>query len=234
MLVRRVLALAMVSSSLAACGALIGIDDELGVDAPPVAPIPDGGPAPEVGPMRDAADGPIILTGDAAASAKRAFLTSTGTNGILNGVVGADARCVAAANAAGLGGGPWIAWISGDGVSAIDRIKHAGAYQLLDGRRVVANKAQLTTGHLDTPIDFTEKRQIASSNEPWVWTGTLANGQSSAGRCNDWTTSYFATLGAAGSFDQSTDGKWTDNGGPGGGFRNWGCQSNGRLYCFEQ
>ena len=243
MSVRRACVLLGLSSALGACGSLIGVED-LGVDSVPAAPTPDG-QAPEVqapteaGPSADGAtttDGGGPLVDGATPPKKRVFLTSTSTTGTLAnhpGITGADTLCTNAANAALLGGGPWVAWMSGNGKKAIERITYDGPYYTLTDRRIVANKVQLTSGELDGPINIQENKVTATSQQPWVWTGTLSNGEASV-TCNDWTTNDFAIFGAAGSFDQSTAGRWTDNGGPGAGFRNWGCQTNGRLYCFEQ
>jgi len=239
---RYLCALLALSSAVGACGTLIGVQD-LGVDpAPKPAPAVDGqaAPLPEAGPEPEdaAADpdssvvGPVL---DAAIPRRRVFLTSGVTTGTLAGhpgIAGADALCTAAATSAALGG-TWVAWMSGNGKNAIDRLTWDGAFVTLTDRQIVAQKSQFLSGHLDGTIDVTETKVVATSNQPWVWTGTLFNGQASV-TCNDWTTENFAIFGTAGSFTRSTDGKWTDNGGPGAGFRNWGCQTNGHLYCFEQ
>lgn len=218
--------------ALAACAGILGIDD-LGVDAQTVTAVPDAEPEADVqAVIVDAAMPMEAGDGSPEAGAKRVFLTSDVSNGIMNGTAGADARCTVAATRGALGGGPWVAWMSGNGANAIDRITYDGPYYLIDGRRVVSSKSQLRSGNLDVAIDVTENRLIASG-APWVWTGTLATGLASE-TCNDWTTNNFATFGALGSFDQPKNGDWTDNGGPGGGFRNWGCQTSGRLYCFER
>jgi hypothetical protein len=241
-------ALVGLSSLLGACGSLVGIQD-LGVDSSSTAPAPDAqAPAPEAGatPNAPAAPppkinvpsdgGPLV---DAATANKRVFLTSTVMTGKLDnhpGVDGADALCTSIAKAALLGNGLWVAWLSGNGKNAIDRLDstYEGPYVTvgLPPRQIVANKAQLASGHLDGPIDVMEDKQTASSNQPWVWTGTVANGAASA-TCNDWTDEGFA-VGTIGSFDQSTGGRWTDNGGPQPLVPNWCCNTLARLYCFEK
>lgn len=240
MFVRRACVLLALSSVVGACGSLIGIQD-LDVNTKAAVPKPDGqapteagGETPDAAPPTTDDSGTVVDS--STTPKKRVFLTSTSTTGTLAvhaGITGADTLCTAAANTAKLGGGPWVAWMSGNGKKAYERITYDGPYFTVTGRQIVGSKVQLTSGHLDGPIDVMENKVTATSNQPWVWTGTLSNGEASA-TCNDWTSEQFAVFGAAGSFDQSTDGKWTDNGGPGGGFRNWGCQTNGRLYCFEQ
>jgi hypothetical protein len=240
-------ALVALSSVLGACGSLLGIQD-IGVDSSSAAPAPDApAPSSETSPRPDSAPPPPPRTDaeseggtivDAATANKRVFLTSTVMTGTLAnhpGVDGADALCTSIAKAALLGEGPWVAWVSGNGKNAIDRLSstYEGPYVTLTGRQIVANKAQLTSGQLDGPIDVMEDKQDASSNQPWVWTGTLANGQASVA-CTDWTDENFAS-GAIGFFDQSAGGRWTDNGGPQPPLlRNWGCNTPARLYCFEK
>ena len=168
--------------------------------------------------------------GDAGTEEKRVFVTSTAFNGIMGGVSGVDARCIAAADRAGLGS-DWVAWISADGKNAIDRITHDGPYVRLDGARVVRDKSQLVLGVLTSPIDRTESGETVTENL-LVWTGTFMNGTFSTD-CNNWSTNNALTYGAMGTLSR-VDRQWTDNGGPGAGFRNWGCQTSARLYCFER
>ncbi|MDB5218955.1 MAG: Tryptophan synthase alpha chain [Myxococcaceae bacterium] len=241
---RHLCALVALSSMLGACGALIGIED---ISADTVATTPDGGKIPETGlPLPDAGlDGsmPVVDSGgpvaDGATPKKRVFVTSTPTTAKLAnhpGVDGADTLCTNAAASAGLtlNGRVWRAWMSGNGKNAIDRITYDGPYFTLTDRQIVANRAQLTSGFLDGPIDITENKVTLTGNEPYAWTGTLANGQGSI-TCNDWTFDVVSptVYGIAGTITESTNGKWTNNGGPGGGFPGYGCQLNAHLYCFE-
>ena len=217
--------------ALGACAGLVGIE-ELGVDAPPISV--DG--AITDAPLEGRADVALLDAAEAAvdAGSKRVFVTSDLENGAMGGVAGADARCAAAAARGGLDGGAWVAWVSASAANAVDRIEHPGAYLLLDGRRVVASKSQLTTGNLDVAIDITEDNQLVKGSTV-VWTGTFPNGQTSVS-CNNWTSNGVIVYGAAGSLDRPKNGDWTDNGGPSPaqGFPNWGCQTAGRLYCFER
>ncbi|MBX3258175.1 MAG: hypothetical protein KIS78_21640 [Labilithrix sp.] len=167
---------------------------------------------------------------DDAGRDKRVFVTSDAWNGVMGGLSGADTRCVAAADRAELGG-DWIAWISADGEDAIARIEHDGPYVRLDGARVVRNKAQLRSGILTVAIELTETGEAVAENR-LVWTGTLENGARSAD-CNNWSTDNVVVFGAIGTLNRRDRG-WTDNGGPAPGFRNWGCQTKARLYCFER
>lgn len=225
--------LVLASMLVAACAPIVGITDlDVEVDAEEDASAP-----PSEQPRTDSAvpdDASSSSDDDAASDAgiveKRVFVTSTAFNGIMGGAAGVDARCVAAADRVGLGG-DWIAWISADGNNAIDRITHDGPYVRLDGARVVRDKSQLASGVLTSPIRLTEKGEAVTENL-LVWTGTFVDGTFSTD-CNNWSTSNVLTYGAMGTLSR-VDHWWTDNGGPGGGFRNWGCQTSARLYCFER
>jgi hypothetical protein len=231
---RRILALLLVPSLLAGCGLLIGVE-ELGVDpsdaSAPVVVVEAQAPD-VVDAAKPPVDASVVDASDATVrTSRRVFLTSTQTKGAFDGATaGADKACTAAATTAKLGGGPWVAWLSGNGKNAIDRITYDGPYVRLDNAPVVP-----TSGKLDNPINVMENGNVAPGNDPWVWTGTLVNGVASVHSCNAWTFSSPSTTvyGMAGSFDQATD-KWTNNDGPGLGFPAFGCQANGRFYCFEQ
>jgi hypothetical protein len=213
---------------LSACVPLIGIHD-LEADAE------DAGRRPA---KSEAGAGDVLTVMDAGEDApadtappfKRVFVTSDVSNGVMGGIAGADARCAAAAGRGKLGS-TWVAWISSSTVDARDRIEFQGTFRLLDGKEVVANRSQLLSGKLSVPIDVDETGTTATGFAG-VWTGAAADGRASD-TCNDWTSNGVVVFGAQGSFDQ-TGVAWTKNGGPGGGFENWGCQTSSRLYCFER
>jgi len=232
---RRVLALALLTGPLTACGLLVGVD-ELGVDPADASspPVVVDGDAPDVREPQPMMDATVVMDAavDGAPAFRRVFLTSTETpNGILSGISGGDAICAAAVTSAKLGG-TWVAWLSGNGKNAIERVTFNGPYRLLDNTPVVTDRTQLVTTGPSHAINVMENGQVATDSEPWVWTGTQKNGVASNFRCTDWTKSDAIVYGVAGSFDQTN--KWTDNGGPGAGFPGFGCQTNARLYCFEQ
>ncbi|MBX3261875.1 MAG: hypothetical protein KIS78_14280 [Labilithrix sp.] len=225
---------ALASTLVAACAPILGVSelevDERDASGPPVETAPTASTSeatPPPPPPEDAGDPPDAPSSNVE---KRVFVTSGAFNGVMGGVSGVDARCVAAADRATLGG-DWIAWISADGKNAIDRVIHDGPYVRLDGARVVRNKAQLVTGVLTSPIDRTETGERVTENH-LVWTGTLVSGIFSTD-CDNWSSNNAVTYGAMGTLSR-TDRAWTDNGGPGPGFRNWGCQTLARLYCFER
>ena len=243
MLARRLLALAVVSSTLAACGVIVGVEPlsvEPGKDSS--RPAVDAPVADVIEDREDASidDATVADVADASRTWRRVFLTSAplATSGMLNGTVGADNLCKLAATNGMLGGGPWVAWVSGGGRNAIDMIPDIAGreYRLVDGVTVVAKtRSQLTSGGLEHAINRMENGQLASSSQPIVWTGTLSSGLASVHTCATWTTATAnpaAAQGLAGSFDKLSK-HWTENDGPGFGFPGFSCNSSARLYCFE-
>ena len=169
--------------------------------------------------------------GDAGIVRKRVFVTSQGWTGDLKtagnstttGLAGADKLCQGAATAAGLGGGPWIAWLSDTNTNAINRIADVGPWYLLDGRMVFANKAGLT-GNPMVRLNVNENGNANSVLFPW--TGTNANGTKAATNCNNWTNGTAGMQGECGNTG-STTATWTA-GGP------LPCFIQYNLFCFEQ
>jgi hypothetical protein len=214
---------------LGACAPILGIEDVTAVKEPDAStPSPFDAATPDVS-VVDAAVEDVVEEKSTEPQPKRVFVTSDVFNGFMGGESSVDARCIAAADRAGLGGS-WVAWISADGKNAIDRIEHDGPYQRLDGLRVVRNKAQLASGVLTNPIDVLETGE-RFGGEIRVWTGTRANGAAGVD-CNNWSTSNALVFGTLGELNRTNAG-WTDNGGTGP-TRDWGCQTVARLYCFER
>ncbi len=172
--------------------------------------------------------------GSAGTNTKRVFVTSSGMTGNMGGIAAADAFCQSAATNAKLSG-QWLAWLSTSTQEAIDRITHTGSYVLVDGREVVANKTQLATAALTTPIAVTELGTafVSTLGDKDIWTGTNASlGDGSGSSCNDWTSSVSTVFGTRGNAASATVPEWTKvpgfvNGG-------WGCQVNHSFYCFER
>ncbi len=167
---------------------------------------------------------------------KRVFLTSNLYTGNLGGLQGADIKCQQAATNASLRG-RWVAWLSVQIVSNItnntiihakDRIPDA-RYILLNGTVVADDKADLTDGTIDNPIQMNEFRQIVPSTGAWpsVWTGTNSAGLATGGDCKGWTTVTNQLMGTIGQY-ANTSYQWTA----------WSsliCNyAPQRLYCFEK
>ncbi|MBI3770755.1 MAG: DUF1554 domain-containing protein [Deltaproteobacteria bacterium] len=159
---------------------------------------------------------------------KRVFVTSTGYNGNVGGLAGADQKCRDRAVAAGLGG-TWRAWLSTSSVNAKDRVLDT-TYRTLDGRLVATNKADLTDGAITSLIDVDE---FGAPAGVYVWTGTRTNGTVySSNTCLDWTSASEDTFGGFGLSDYGVT-SWT----------HWNIDidpvaecaiSTLGLYCFEQ
>ena len=175
---------------------------------------------------------------DFAAPKKRVFVTSVIYPATFGGLTGADASCLARANAAGLGG-TWKAWLSDAKTNAADRLAHfSGVYTLVDGTPVAFGWGQLVSGSLLHSINQTESggappagtNACFGGNKPTAWTATTTMGQLLAGSCTSWTSLAADTVMVWGS-PESAGSAWTqyctsgmaDN-----------CKSSAALYCIEQ
>ena len=164
---------------------------------------------------------------------KRVFLTAELWNGNLGGVAGADAKCQAAATAAGVSG-TYMAWISDDSTSPSGRLAHATVpYELVDGTLVAASWTALTNQNLEHAIDMTETGEtVVGSDVFYAWTASYDDGTmiDLGSTCSEWTTSAgdpnFDDQGYAGD-PSAVDGYWSDDG-------PIACDQMGPLYCFEQ
>ncbi len=219
----RTLALGLVVLATA-CGTLLGIDGD--EDLPPrPAPEADAGTdAPETAAPVDAgADARADAAEDAApVRLRRVFVTGSRFDGALGGVAGADAKCQAAAVAAGLPG-TFIAYLATDGGAADGRFATPGPwFRTNDGARVFdAGPAFEATPAV--PIDRTEDGG-ALGGAVFVWTG-LAPANAGERTCADWS----AVTGFGGFGKADTNGaEWKQ------GVGTADCKEPQRLYCFER
>lgn len=157
----------------------------------------------------------------------RVFITSLTYSGNLGGLSGADAKCQERANAANLGGA-WKAWLSDSETSATNRLYHSNSpYQRIDGTIIANNWEDLVDGALQNKINITELGKLFSAD---VWTNTNTNGttkySTDNATCGNWksSSSYYSATGGRSDF---SDKSWTD-------ISYLPCNSNVRLYCFEQ
>jgi hypothetical protein len=167
----------------------------------------------------------------------RVFISSRFFNGDLreggqgSGVAGADAKCQARAQAAGLTG-TYRAWISDATSSPSTRFTNTantGPYVLLDADATViaANWAELTSGTLRAPIDVTESGAPLRRTSPW--THTQPNGTPGGPgnvHCKGWTSADPLDIGDIGT-NMAADFSWSS----------WStalCPAFWTLYCFEQ
>lgn len=156
-------------------------------------------------------------------SAGTVFVTSTTSDGRLDGISGADAMCMARAKAAKLSG-TWRAMISDKDHALSDWLPNV-AYRKLDGMLIAKNKADLLDGTILSPINLTEFGKETASF--MVWTGTSSNGEPWGGPinayCTNWTSADLDRFVAAGSSIR-TDERWM----------NYGselCYRKASLYC---
>lgn len=116
------------------------------------------------------------------ACTRRVFVTSQLYAANLGGLAGADAKCQALADAAGIGG-TYRAWLSVDSNSspATRFTRSPGAYALVDGTVIATSWSDLVDGTLQNPIRLTERggappTSTDSCGFASVWTNTGADG----------------------------------------------------------
>ena len=155
------------------------------------------------------------------------FVTKTAFQGNFGGLAGADERCQAAAQRAGLPGA-FRAWLSTADQPAGNRLVHKEVpYVMPGGIQVAHNYLDLTDGLLDHPIDRTEYGENVPS--PFLArTATSADGRALSPTCSDWTSRRRYDGGAWGATDTITS-DWSRSGVfPG------RCDYLAHLYCLEQ
>jgi len=167
------------------------------------------------------------------------FVTSDQYTGDLGGLAGADAKCQALAERAGLPG-TYMAWLSDDVDSPSTRFTQGtGYYMRVDGGVIAANWADLVDGQLWVPISVTELGGPApivaqdcgpGSNLPCVRTNTRADGtRYTDAHCGEWTNAAdkHSSVGLA----DEHDGAWTRIAESIG---NTVCMYLTSIYCFQQ
>lgn len=154
-----------------------------------------------------------------------AFTTSSGHNGNIGGLGGADAICQARATEANLPG-TYKAWLSSDSASVVARFSHPTLpYYMPNDAKLANNFADLIDGTLLRAFHVDEHGTTVASNIPW--TGTLSDGTAQNGaNCANWTSSSAASNGLSG-FSESTAAAWTQN-------VQRPCDVPHRLFCFQQ
>ena len=139
------------------------------------------------------------------------FVTSTnpGEGGNLGGIAGADAHCTSLAEAAGVTGKTWRAYLSTSTENARDRIG-AGPWVNAAGVTVAESVDQLhgADNNLtkDTALDETGAVVNGRGDDPNrhdILTGSLPDGTVAEGMtCEDWTSSAAETAGMVGHHDR--------------------------------
>lgn len=161
---------------------------------------------------------------------KIVFVTSATYTGNLGGVAGADAKCQAAANDAGLPG-TYLAWISTATVSPATRfIRSQSPYIRSDGVVIAADWEDLTDGYLIHSVNVNEYGGAVGGYR-FAWTSTYSTGYRctpyGAWDCQSWTTGSSSLAGYVGEID-STNPNWAYSDG----FAY--CSTPFHLYCFQQ
>ncbi len=163
-------------------------------------------------------------------SPKRVFVTADTYGSNLGGLAGADAKCQAAADAAGLEG-TFMAWLS-DGLNSPGTrfiTLSIGPYITVDGATVAGSYGDLTDGSLNVLIGKTETGAPVGGRSE-AWTNTTFAGSSTSDRANE-TCDFWNWQGSSISGHKgerlATDQIWTHAG-------LTACFLEVHLYCFEQ
>ena len=164
------------------------------------------------------------------------FATSERYTGNLGGVAGADDKCQALADQAGLPG-VYLAWIADsdpDSAPATRFTRARSAYILPPGPgpgalgKVADNWADLTNGTIDRPIDLVETgTSIRDTGGVLVWTNVVFDGTQVGARvdahCSDWIRRI--GTGVRGTA-LAMNAQWTQFGSVA------NCATGAHLYCF--
>lgn len=159
----------------------------------------------------------------------RAFMTSTTYTGNLGGLTGADAKCQARADAAGLGG-TWKALVSTGSGNAKTRTTISGPVFNLrsaadGGQQNVANDStDFWSGDIAGALGYDEFS--VSRVTVHVWTNTLATGTiaDTTNTCSNFTgTTGVSWVGYSGSFNTA---QWSY-------YTVLACSSSYSLYCID-
>jgi cysteine-rich repeat protein len=164
---------------------------------------------------------------------KRAFISSMLYDGNLGGLMGADAKCQALADAANLPG-TYMAWIATNEGSPSSRFTQSSTpYVRVDNTQIAPNWAGLIDGTLDAALNLTEtgamapvgNTSCAGGGHPTVWSATSANGGYQGSSCAN-----FTSTGGSGLWGEAnmTNGSWSSwcSGGI--------CTWTSAIYCFQQ
>ena len=167
----------------------------------------------------DAAVGDAAI--DAPPPANIAFVSSTTQlpQTFNSDLSGADAVCMARAQAAGLAG-TFVAFLSTSTINARDRLAGSRGWVRVDGKPVLDSNDDIASGKIYYPIVLDENGSYV--DQVRVVTGTLGTGNGPGG-CSDYTTTGTVGVGLA----SSTSFDWLDHAG-----NSVQCNSAQRIYCF--
>lgn len=142
--------------------------------------------------------GPLLVPAHAQDTSMSFFITSVGSGkgADLGGLEGADAHCAQLAEAAGVSGKTWRAYLSTDQVNAKDRIG-TGPWFNAKGVKIADDVASLHSdaNGINKETGLNEKGEVVKGrgdqpNEHDILTGTKADGTvDGTNTCSNWTTS---------------------------------------------
>lgn len=146
----------------------------------------------------------------------------------LGGLVGADQKCNAEAQQAGLSG-TFMAWLSDSTGSPATRFTRGSGYQLVNGSVVANSFEDLTDGMLLASIALDAMGGTPASpficSGAEVWTNTTVQGEAGTESCGDWSNDV--ERGSAG-HSSRVDEAWTTE------CPTIACFVLLPIYCFEQ
>jgi hypothetical protein len=139
------------------------------------------------------------------------FVTSVGSGkgADLGGLAGADAHCTSLAEAAGVTGKTWRAYLSTSDTNAKDRIG-AGPWHNAKGEKIADDVASLHSdaNGITKQTALSEKGEVINGrgdtpNKHDILTGTLPDGTKSDQTCGDWTMSGAEGVAIVGHSDRT-------------------------------
>ena len=150
----------------------------------------------------------------------RIFVTDYSWSGAIGGLFGADDKCQAQADLAGLGYG-WLAFMADTSYPDIaSSLRSDVQFVRIDGKLVASNKNDLVNGNLVNPVNLDQYGNIVNGV---AWTGLTSGGVGTGVNCHDW--GWVSESGTYGS-TSSTSASWMDSGvAP--------CEEPKHLYCLE-
>jgi hypothetical protein len=227
-MVRRLVALAALSTLACACGELLGIQSSDGPAAPADAGTSEGaagrdGASDPDAEEQDGAHDHDQDAGDGAADGEAA----AGDAGPLRVYVSSTAFIASQAQTACANhvlSGKFVPWLSTSTTNAIARLTTDGRFVDTKGKTVASNKAQLVLGMLTTALHYDDQGNDIGSVD--VWTGTSSTGLLLKPNCGDFTSTSDTDQAEVGQTNQ-TDNRWTAYG------PQIGCNNSFHVYCFE-
>jgi hypothetical protein len=174
------------------------------------------------------------------------FVSSTGSmmmGGDLGGIAGADAKCRQLAEAAGVSGKTWRAYLSDSTVSARDRIGTGPWFNAYGTAISDCNPTCLDAIHtvgvgvLASVIVDENGMHVDPGSEHDIWTGSNADGTPNGSDCAGWTSSSPADSGQVGHADgmrmAADDSSWNSQHNVGCSYFDIVCTAGrGHIYCF--